>query len=676
MMLAWSITEVVRYSFYFLNVLGTVPFPLAWLRYSLFTVLYPMGICGEMFQTFVGMGAHWKLVAPFWYRMSVITVLIYVPGSPYLILNMWGNRKRSLKKLREANEDKPKKPEPEGVAWPLTDKGDRGTTDTNKAILAAAALAGPGGKEAADKISGERKWRFKYNEHLVEHVQQSLESEQACLSMARAGLVAAQDSFKLIRKGEQEISMKEAMEKYSDEVFETGELSGDAAMVAAPELALQYGGPTFGKPYYQYKHKRSNKISGEQLRAQLDAWVEYGTIEKDVADALKHLQANQDKWLDLSDTYFVLLGAASAMGPLEFLLELGATIVCVARPGALKGIFSKVKNSSGKILFPVRRGADWKALVRCNDFDALSKVSGCDLMKEPPEIASWLKTVGIGKKLSVGNYTYLDGALHVQIAVACDCIMDTLCQARGSDVALAFLPTPTDALVVTEESVAAANAAYKQAPLWMKAWEALGVLKPNRHSESGGFRIINSIEPMQGPSYILAKRMQHWRSLVARADGHTVSTNVSPTTATVSVMLKPSIVAAIGGMHIFKPVEVMFQELSMTVMAALLLHDLKNPDSAAQPSTKLAHPLCLLEKTSFNGGLWRCPYSMTTIAIPSAIYFFLCKFWPVVVAICLLLLSITRYAATGTVPGVLTAVLPSSPPWYITALAKSLDVPL
>jgi len=254
--------------------------------------------------------------------------------------------------------------------------------------------------------------------------------------------------------------------------------------------------------------------------------------------------------------------------------------------------------------------------------------------------------------------------------------MQELCKARGKDVALAFLPTPTDALVVTDESAAAAEHAHRTTPLWMKAWEALGVLKPNRHRESGGFKIINSIEPMQGPSYILAKRMQHWRSVVARADGHAVSTNVSPTTATVSVMLKPTIVAAIGGMHIFKPVEVMYQELSMSVMAALLIHDLKNPASAAQPSSKLDHPLCLLQKTSFNGGFWRCPYSMTTITVPSAVHYFLWRFWPAVVAVCMAIFSITRYAATGTLPGVLTAIVPSSPPWIVAVPANSVGVPL
>ena len=33
MLLAWSITEVIRYSFYAWNLLDDVPYPLLWLRY-------------------------------------------------------------------------------------------------------------------------------------------------------------------------------------------------------------------------------------------------------------------------------------------------------------------------------------------------------------------------------------------------------------------------------------------------------------------------------------------------------------------------------------------------------------------------------------------------------------------------------------------------------------------
>merc|ERR1712014_408143 len=137
------------------------------------------------------------------------------------------------------------------------------------------------------------------------------------------------------------------------------------------------------------------------------------------------------------------------------------------------------------------------------------------------------------------------------------------------------------------------------------------------------------------------------------------STNVSPTTATESVMLKSSIVAAIGGMHIFKPMEVVFQELSMTVMAALLIHDLKNPASAAQPTSTLSHPLSLLQKTSFHGGLWRCPYTMTSITIPSAIHYYLVHYWPVLLLSFFITGSVVQYLATGALP---------SPPWTFCSI--------
>merc|ERR1712039_232573 len=204
----------------------------------------------------------------------------------------------------------------------------------------------------------------------------------------------------------------------------------------------------------------------------------------------------------------------------------------------------------------------------------------------------------------------------------------------------------------------------------------MGVLKPNKPAESGGFKIIDSIEPMQGPSYILAKRLRHWRSVVAREEGHVVSSNVSPTTATASVMLKPSIVAAIGGMHIFKPVEVMYQELSMTMMGALLINDIKNPASAAQPSTKLGHPLCLLQKTSFNGGFWRCPYSMTTITVPSAVFYFLSNYWPLVIVSIAVILSVVGYVVAGDVPGVLSAMLPSSTADWLATLPMAASTEL
>ncbi|TFK22594.1 PTPLA-domain-containing protein [Coprinopsis marcescibilis] len=49
MVLAWSITEVIRYAFYAYNLLGYTPSVLLWLRYSTFYVLYPIGASSEAF---------------------------------------------------------------------------------------------------------------------------------------------------------------------------------------------------------------------------------------------------------------------------------------------------------------------------------------------------------------------------------------------------------------------------------------------------------------------------------------------------------------------------------------------------------------------------------------------------------------------------------------------------
>ncbi|CAG5018145.1 unnamed protein product [Parnassius apollo] len=46
--LAWSITEIIRYAYYALNLINVVPQSLIFLRYSTFLVLYPLGITGEL----------------------------------------------------------------------------------------------------------------------------------------------------------------------------------------------------------------------------------------------------------------------------------------------------------------------------------------------------------------------------------------------------------------------------------------------------------------------------------------------------------------------------------------------------------------------------------------------------------------------------------------------------
>jgi len=45
---AWSITEIIRYAYYALNLFQASPQWLTWCRYSFFIVLYPLGVTGEL----------------------------------------------------------------------------------------------------------------------------------------------------------------------------------------------------------------------------------------------------------------------------------------------------------------------------------------------------------------------------------------------------------------------------------------------------------------------------------------------------------------------------------------------------------------------------------------------------------------------------------------------------
>ena len=79
MVVAWSMTEVVRYGYYLCSNIsgaGVVPDGLIWLRYSLFYVLYPVGVASEMTCIWTSLDKASPL-----YAMLLRGVLFgYVPG--------------------------------------------------------------------------------------------------------------------------------------------------------------------------------------------------------------------------------------------------------------------------------------------------------------------------------------------------------------------------------------------------------------------------------------------------------------------------------------------------------------------------------------------------------------------------------------------------------------------
>jgi len=205
-------------------------------------------------------------------------------------------------------------------------------------------------------------------------------------------------------------------------------------------------------------------------------------------------------------------------------------------------------------------------------------------------------------------------------------------------VTLAFLCTPTDVHVITDEAYNAQIKNYKDAPLWQKIVEILPLKLlyksqlPVVQGSGGSYKIVDGLVIQQGPNYALAKRLQHWRAMVARASGFTVSSNVAPSTSTVSVVSNKQFAAAYGCMHLFKPMEIFFKETSNAVMGALLIHDIRNPGSVSNPKTQLTNPLELFKIGAFHGGIWRTGYHFGELGIISAALFYAKEYRPMALA--------------------------------------------
>nr|AXF92439.1 (3R)-3-hydroxyacyl-CoA dehydratase [Aurantiochytrium sp. PKUSW7] len=644
---SWASVEVPRYLFYALNLLpafqgSKMPYPLFWLRYSLFMVLYPTGITGELLQMYVALTTYYTFGSAWERLLFVIPILTYPPCGPFMVLNMWKNRKSQFRKrsqeLAAAKDGGAPQKKVDGLVWPVTNDatGERSTSVTNQSIWEyAVANVDP---EAAAAVRKTRKWRFGYIKHIETQIRVSLRSKENALQVARDGLKRAHEVFEFVRDGKA-MSLAQAMETYKGS-YETGFIKGEGKR-SVKEARVLYNGKT---------------LVGDELVAQLDKWVTEGVIEPSAGDAVKKC-IEHPEWYDLSDRYFVLLGATSAMGPLDLLLQCGANVVGIDldRSPIWKKLIEKVRTSPGTLTFPLK-----KAQTLLKTDEELYENAGANLLGATPEIANWLVGVCPGKDLTIGNYTYLDGALHVQLSIACDAIMQKVLAQRKTSTSLAFLLTPTDVYMINEDAYEAAKENYKSAPAWQKLLEKImgkndmvsNVLKP---AEGSGLKLNNSVVSHQGPNYSLAKRIQQWRCLLAHEEGHTVASNVAPSTSTASVTSNPLFAAAYAGFELFKALEVFRPETSSSLMLALLINDVRNPESVANPkstvSSKMKNPLELFAHNAAHGGSFRSPYSIGSIGTVSVLYYFISNYWFVITPVVGAAAYTVNFVATGAHPG-------------------------
>lgn len=478
----------------------------------------------------------------------------------------------------------------DGVTFAAGADGRRSTGEAGRAIFAAALRAvDAAGAERIERVAD---WRRGYLGPARWLVEAAAADATAAQRIAAAGLAAARSQLRFARDGAEVAleTLPPARERLATRVVRG---SGKA-------------GPTpIAVPY------RGQVLAGDALRRQLDRWEADGLVEPSFAQAIWRVQAHPD-WLDLSDQRIALLGAQAELSPLPWLLRWRATVLAVDLPRTpLEQKMSRLAHAgNGTLCLPCRTADD-------------TAPAGADLVCDTPEIAAWLHAAE--GPLTVGAYAYLDGAQHVRVAAAMDAIQAQLA-AQRSDVTLAMLATPTDIYAVPAEALRAAHARFDARGALARAaatfslgrsfarnGTALDGSTPHGSALGG---LVDALVLQQGPNYVLAKRLQHWRALAARAQGTRVSIHVAPPALTGSVTKNRLLAAAYRAAHRFGA-QAFEPATAAALMAALLVHDLRHPQAHANPDTPLEHPLQLLNEAACHGGLWRMPYAARS-ALPAA----------------------------------------------------------
>ncbi|XP_036861918.2 very-long-chain (3R)-3-hydroxyacyl-CoA dehydratase 1 isoform X1 [Manis javanica] len=92
-LVAWTVTEITRYSFYTFNLLNHLPYFIKWARYNFFIILYPVGVAGELLTIYAALpyvkkSGMFSIRLPNKYNVSfdyyyflLITMASYIPSS-------------------------------------------------------------------------------------------------------------------------------------------------------------------------------------------------------------------------------------------------------------------------------------------------------------------------------------------------------------------------------------------------------------------------------------------------------------------------------------------------------------------------------------------------------------------------------------------------------------------
>ncbi len=486
-----------------------------------------------------------------------------------------------------------------GVAFPEVG-GRRSTSGVGRAVIADALREVD--PALAAQVLAEQDWHRGYLGHFRELTVREATVPGAAGAIAAAGLASVAEHFRF-HTGGRDLPLAGAMHAGLEAVARV-----PALHTATVTGQLKPGPDLLAIPI------RGRRLVADELVRQLDDWQGSGIVEPSFADAVRAVMRNPG-WLDLRDLTVVVLGAGAEMGPLESLLRWGAHVVAVDLPSydLWRRLLATAHYSPGRLSVPVSR---W--LPDGTGDDEIAAAAGVDVIGQAPELLGWLAE--LTGPFTLGNYVYADGPDHVLASVAVDAICTELGRLRGDDLSLAFLATPTDVFCVPEQAVQESRRRFsRRGPLRRlgrlgSAGNLFAANYPRTIELPDGREagINDSLVPQQGANYALAKRIQRWRALHERLAGRRVSINVAAATRTRSVIRNRVLAAGYLGAHRFG-VEVFEPETSNTLMAALLVHDLRNPLSVSDPAAVLGHPAELLWSGANHGGLWRTAFAPRSV---------------------------------------------------------------
>jgi hypothetical protein len=469
-----------------------------------------------------------------------------------------------------------------GVVVPADAGGRRSSSVLGRAVVADA-LRGvdPAGALGAERESG---WRSGYVVHFRRLLEAGLASRQAAVRVAADGLRAMRGRMQYRAADGSEQPLDAVLWDQSESSVSTVRIRGTGEPEAEFSLPL-----------------RGDRLTGDTLARQLDSWTEAGVLEPSAADGVRTVMAHPE-WLGLDGHTVVVLGAAAEMGPLPALLRWGARVAAVdlPTPEVWRRVLAAGRDRAGTLLVPV--AADHAGVA---DSAAVADHAGLDLLTDIGAVAEWIGN--LEGRVVLGNYVYADGVTNLRLSAAVDALTVSL-QDALPDLALAFLATPTDVFAVSPEIVAHALRAYEDrshlAKILGQPLRAMSAGRLLRRQYLPGVYpgIHDALVPQQGPNYALAKRLQRWRSTIARDAGGTVSMNVAPPTRTRSVLKNRALAAAYAGAHRFA-IEIFEPATANTLMAALLVADLHTGGGPAHE-----HPWQDEAYAAVHGGLWRGPY--------------------------------------------------------------------